>query len=338
MKPNNLEVALVPAVLTAAVLTMASPAISAGLDVVVTSKPVHSLAAAVMEGIGTPKLIIEGAASPHTFSLKPSGAKAISRADVFIRVSETIEPFTRKLITTLPRSVEVVTLADTGGLELLPRRRGATFEAHAHGDSTAGHGAKGHGHKHHDHDDDDHDDDGASAGSATDGHVWLDPANARKMVSAIAAVLARRSPEHRERLDANAKALNQQIEAVEAQIAQTLRPFAGRPFVVFHDATQYFERRFGLTAAGSITVSPDVQPSAKRLSEVRAKIKKTAAACVFSEPNYKKQLMTAVTEGTSSRPGTIDPEALSFEPGPRLYVELLQSLASNFKACLSASS
>jgi zinc transport system substrate-binding protein len=285
-----------------------------GLKVVVTSKPVHSLTAGVMQGIGQPLLIVEGAASPHTFTLKPSAARAIQTADVFIRVSEQVEPFTEKLSKTLPNTVTLVTLVDTPGLELYKRRRGATFEQ------------DGHAHAHHD----DHDD-----ADAVDGHVWLDPVNARKMVEHIATVLAAKSPANAQRLQANAAALAQRIEVLQQETEARMKPLAAKPFAVFHDATQYFERRFGLSAAGSITVSPDIQPSAKRLAAVRKRLSGTEAVCVFAEPAYNEKLMTAVTEGTKARAGMLDPEGLRLDPGPELYMALVRDIASSFEACLA---
>ncbi|MDZ4843031.1 MAG: zinc ABC transporter substrate-binding protein [Hyphomicrobium aestuarii] len=302
-------------VLATAVASGFQPATASDIKVVATSKPVHSLVAAVMEGVGTPTLIVEGNASPHSFTLKPSGARAIATADVFFRISESIEPFTTKLVTTLPKSVKVVTLADTPGLAPLPRRTGGTF-------------AGGHSHGHgHDHDDED------KAGGA-DGHVWLDPANARIMVTAIANAIAVKAPQHTARIEANAKALDARIAAMAEDIAGRMKPLAGKPFILFHDATQYFERRFGIAAGGSITVSPDVQPSAKRLNAVRAKIKSTGAVCVFREPGYQEKLVTAVTEGTLAKGGLIDPEGLNLEAGPGLYEALLRDLAAGFAACL----
>jgi zinc transport system substrate-binding protein len=293
--------------------TVAHAQKAATLDVAVTSKPVHALVASVMRGVGTPTLIVEGAASPHTFTLKPSTARAITRSDVFFRISESIEPFTRRLVRTLPKSVAVVTLAETKGLTLFERRQGATFEKDGHG----------HGHDH------DH-------GGGKDGHVWLDPANAKLIVDRIAAVLSEKAPQHGQAFTANATAAKAEIDTVAAEIATRMAPLAGKPFVVFHDATQYFERRFGLQAAGSITVSPDVQPSAKRLDAVRKRLKATEAVCVFAEPAYDARLVTAVTEGTSARAGKLDPEGLLLDPGPGLYAALMRGLAAGFEGCLGA--
>ena len=306
-----------------------TPANARDLAVVVTTKPVHSLTAAVMEGVGVPKLLVDGSASPHTFALKPSGAAAINAADVFIRVSGTVEPFSEKIGAALPSSVMMLTLADTPGLTLLDRRSAATFEVHDHG-----HEAHGAGHeagKHADHDDDD------DAHGAKDGHVWLDPANAKLMAQKIAAVLAEKDPAHAAVFTANASRLAGRIDALSSEIEALVKPVAARPFIVFHDAYQYFERRFGLSAVGSITVSPDVQPSAKRLTALRRKIGELGATCVFAEPLFQPKLVTAVTEGTKARAGTLDPEGTTLDAGPELYFTLMRGLSTNLVGCLKPS-
>ena len=292
------------------------------LKVVVTIKPVHSLVAALMAGIAEPVLIVEGAASPHTFTLKPSAARAISEADVFIRVSPALEAFTNKIVESLPKSVDVVTLADVPGMKLLDQRSGGTFEPHVHDHV--------HDHEH------EHDDGDEHGSGIRDGHIWLDPENAKIIVRALAAKLSAASPANAPKLSANAAALESKITAMDAVIAADLAGVRDKPFIVFHDAYQYFERHFGLRAAGSLTVSPDVQPSAKRLSAVRAKIAQLNAACVFAEPGFQPGLIAAVTEGTTARAGTLDPEGMTLSPGAPLYFDLMTALARNFKSCLQS--
>ena len=310
--------------LAAACLTPSAASQAGDLKVVVTIKPIHSLVTAIMEGVGAPALLVEGTASPHTFALKPSGARAIQAADVFIRVGPAVEPFTERIVATLPPTVTLVTLADTTGLTLLDRRTGATFEAHSHGDDH-------HGGHHHDHDD--HDDEAAEG--AKDGHIWLDPGNAARMAGKIAAVLSARDPAHVDAYAANAARLETRLKSLDAEIAAQMAPLKGRPFIVFHDATQYFEARFGLEAIGSVTVSPDVQPSAKRLSALRAKIAGLAAACVFAEPLFNENLLHAVTEGLPAKSGTLDAEGLLLDPGGDLYFTLMRSMAASLSGCLS---
>ena len=300
-------------------------AASSPLKVVVTVKPVHALVTALLQGIAEPVLIVDGSASPHTFTLKPSAARAISEADVFVRVAPTLEAFANKIVDGLPKSVAVVTLAEVPGMKLLDQRQGGTFEPHEHV------------HEHEDAGHDDHDDHDEHATGVRDGHIWLDPDNAKVIVRALAAKFSAMSPANAVKLNANAAALEAKISAMDAGIAAELAGVKDKPFIVFHDAYQYFERHFGLAAAGSLTVSPDVQPSAKRLSAVRTKIAQLKAACVFAEPGFQPNLIAAVTEGTTARAGTLDPEGMMLSAGAPLYFDLMTGLARDLKSCLQDS-
>jgi zinc transport system substrate-binding protein len=305
----------------------AGPASGAELKVTVTIKPIHALVAQVMEGVGKPGLLVQGAGSPHTYALKPSDAVELNASTVFFRVSGSVEPFTRKIVSALPASVRVVTLAEAPGIVLLDVRTGATFEAHDHHEHALG---EVHDDAHDDADEAEHEHAGTK-----DGHVWLDPANARHMLDEIARVLADADPADAGKFKANAARSKAALDALEQSLARDLAPLKGRPYVVFHDAYQYFERRFGLAAVGSITVNPETQPSAKRLAEIRSKLLTLRAACVFSEPLFQPRLVAAVTEGTDARAGTLDPEGISVEPGPAAYETLLRNLASGLRSCLS---
>ncbi|MDO9383703.1 MAG: zinc ABC transporter substrate-binding protein [Hyphomicrobiaceae bacterium] len=297
-----------------AALAAATPA-KADVKVVATIKPIHALVAGVMDGIGSPELLVTGSASPHTFALKPSGARALNEAAVVFGVSPAVEPFTVKIFASLPKSVRIVTLSEAAGVQHLAARSGATFEAHDHAD-----------HASHEHD--------AAEHGASDGHVWLDPRNAKAMVDQIARVLGETSPGDAARLGANATRVKAEIDAMDQEIAGTLAPVKTRPYVVFHDAYQYFEHHYGLSPAGAITVGPDIQPGAKRLGEIRRKIGDLAAVCVFAEPQYSSSVMRAVTDGTSARFGTLDPEGALVEPGPGAYAALMRNLATKLRGCL----
>lgn len=290
------------------------PVAARELHVAATSKPIHSLVAAVMGDRGSLSLIIDGSVSPHTFTLKPSGARALHDADIVFRVSEMLEPFSRKIARSLPETVTLVSLAEAPGIRHLAMRASGTFEAH-----------------HHDHD-------GFGEGEAAhslDPHVWLDPVNAKAMADEIARALSAADATQAARYTENAAALKEKIDELDSELRAALVPVAKRPFVIFHDATQYFEDHFGLAAAGSITVSPEVQPSAKRLTEVRRRIKALGAVCVFSEPLFQPNLMAAVTEGTDARAATLDPEGVMLTAGPDLYFALMRGLTQSLVDCLS---
>jgi len=316
---------LVVVALAGMLATAASAGSKGDLKVVATIKPIHSLLIQLMQGVGTPTLLVTGSASPHTFALKPSAVRAINAADVFVRVSETLEPFTGKVVAALPVSVQLVTLEDAPGVKLLDRRTSGTFEEHAHaegGHAAATEAAPADG----------------AADAGKDGHIWLDPDNAKAIVSYLAKVLAARAPAAADKLQANARRINARIDALTADLEAETRPLKGKPFVVFHDAYQYFEKRFGLDAVGAITLSPNVQPSAKRLSQLRRKIKSLKAVCVFAEPLFQPNLVAAVTEGTNARSGTLDPEGSTLAPGADLYFKLMRNLAAGLKSCLAQSS
>ena len=318
--------AVLPALL-AGIFAVQRPAVAqpSPLKVVVTSKPIHALVAEVMKGVGTPALLVEGTASPHTYAMRPSDAQKINRADVFFRVSEALEPFTAKVVRALPRTVMVSTLAEAPDVKLLQRRAGGPFEMQRSGHA-ARHTAHAHDHK------------PGVATSAYDAHIWLDPENAKAMAQAIAATLSERAPADAARFKANADALAPRLDRLSASLTQELAPISNRPFVVLHDAYQYFERRFGLAAIGSILVDPDEQTSAKRITDLRRKVVELGAVCVFAEPNHQPRIVASVAEGNGVRTAVLDPEGTLLEPGPDLYFKLLEQMASAMKGCLSTPS
>ena len=306
------------ALLTTALLTttaMAAP------NVVASIKPVHSLVAAVMAGVGEPALIVRGSASPHTYALKPSDAGALESADIVFWTGHGMELFLADALETLATEATVVELAESPGITLLPVREGGAFEAHAH-DGEA-HGEEEHDHEGHDHEH-----------GEGDMHFWLDPENAKLMVTQIATTLAEADPENATAYQANAEAELVKLDELEAELAATLAPVADKPFIVFHDAYQYFEARFGLNLAGSVTVTPDVLPGAARIDELKAKVAELGATCVFAEPNFEPTIIAAITEASAAKSGVLDPEGGALTEGVDLYPTLLRGLATSLVDCL----
>jgi zinc transport system substrate-binding protein len=341
-----------PGILLCAAAFLAMPlAAKAEISVMASIKPVHSLVASVMQGVGEPTLIVDGGASPHTYSLKPSQAAALQDADVVFWVGRELEAFLEKPIETLGSNAEAVALLDSNGVVQLAFREGGPFEAHGdeggddHGDAAKA--ADGHDHDHdhgeetvakkddgHAHEEHGHD----HAHGEFDAHAWLDPRNAAAFADVIAATLSKKDPANAATYSANAAALRQKLAALETEIAATLEPVKGKGFVVFHDAYQYFEKRFGISAAGSITVSPEVMPGAARLGEIRAKVKELGATCVFSEPQFEPKLVSVVIEGTDARTGVLDAEGGTEPAGTEQYFFLMRNIAKSLRDCLSPAS
>lgn len=311
------------AVLPVIALLVLGRAAVAGPAVLASIAPVHSLAAAVMQGVGVPRLLVPAGYSPHAWALRPSDARAIQSADLVVWVGPGLEDFVARALGNLVPADRVLTLRDIDGLELLPLRRGA--------DGSADEGDEGddgeHGHDHdHDHE-----------GDGIDTHLWLDPRNAARVADRIAEVLAMRDPAHADVYRTNAAALRERLAALEVRIAARLAPHAGSRFIVFHDAYQYFERRFGLAAPGVMSVSAEVSPGADRIRRLRDRVRAGGVACVFIEPQFPAAVARTLIDGTAARVGRLDPLGAGLEPGPDLYPALLEAMAESFADCLGPS-
>lgn len=314
------------AALLATACAFALPAPALALDAVASIKPVQSLLAGVMGDTGMAGLIVDGAGSPHSYALKPSQARALQNAQLVVWVGPGLEIFLDEPLEHLGGKARILTLADVDGLNRLEQREGGPFEAHSHGDGHDDHDEHEHEHEHgHDHDE---------HAEEVNPHFWLDPNNAIVWTGAIAKTLGDLDPANAATYQTNADRQVAALKALETELKATLTPVAGKPFIVFHDAYQYFEERFGLAAAGSITVSPDKAPGAQRLTDIRTKIRETGALCVFAEPQFEPRVISVVTEGTQARTGTLDPLGAELAAGPDLYAALLRNMAASFTACL----
>lgn len=336
-------------VAAAAVMAFCTVEAAAAPKVVTSIKPLHALVAGVMKGAGDPTLLIDGAGSPHTYSMRPSQARALGGADLVVWIGPDLETFLVRPIDNLAEGAKVLEVGALKSVTLLDTREGGTWEGHAdhaeegHGDHAGheDHAEEKHGHDEHGHDEhagrDDHAGRDENAHGGPDMHVWLDPENGVAIVEAIVAALSEIDPGQAALYGGNGTALIAEIRASDAALRSQLAAVKDRPYVVFHDAYQYFEARYGLNAVGSITVSPERAPGARRLREIRAKIADLGATCVFTEPQFEPALVETVAEGTEARTGTLDPLGAAVQAGPGAYRAILRDLASGLTACLKPS-
>ena len=306
-----MRLALAAAVLAAGAFS-APGAAASDVRVVASIKPVHSLVSAVMEGVGEPYLIVQGAGSPHTFSIRPSDAAVLQDADVIFLIGEAMETSIASAVEALSGQARVVELSETPDLIRRPFREGGAFEDHDHD---------------HGHDADEHD--------SFDMHLWLDPHNGAAMVRAIAGALSQADPAQADAYAANAGALLGRLDALTAQIAADLAPVRDKPFIVFHDAYQYFEDRFGLTAAGSGIVSAERSPGMRRMRDLRETVREHGVTCVFAEPRSEERLVNVIVEDTPARVGIVDPLGTTLDSGAELYLALLRNMSEAFRNCLA---
>ena len=323
------------------VLTFFTP-VNAEVKVVTSIKPLHSLASYLMDGVGKPDLIVDGYASPHGFSMKPSHAKMLQNADLIFWVGEDLENFLEKPLNSIAKKAEKIELMDIKGLNVLSFRERNIFDEHDDHDDHEGHAKK----KKDDHDDhdnhdghskkkkddhDDHDDHEGHGHGEYDPHIWLDPINAKVILKEMTEHLiendSKNASTYKSNLDKALKDIDKLTMNVMTELNQSVSS------IVFHDAYQYFEKRFNVNILGAFTVNTDVMPGAEQLAEIREIIEHDKVSCVFSEPQFNPDIIKAVAKDMNIKTGVIDPLGATLDPGKDLYFDLINNMSSSFKGC-----
>ncbi len=282
--------------------------------VVASIVPVHSLVAAVLQGVTDAQLLLPGGASPHDYALRPSDMRTLHHADIVFWIGPELETALARPLAQAS-NVRTEALLQVSGLTLLPLREGGIWEVDLHDHDAAEH------EEHEEHAD-------------WDAHIWLNPANAQRMVAHIATVLSTIDPAHSAQYMANANAYQARIMRLSKQLIPRLAPVKDIPYIVFHDAYHYFEQYFDLQPAGSITLHPDRQAGARRVQEIRARIENNKIRCVFSEPQFQPALVQTLIVNSTVRSATLDPLGAKLTPGPDAYLNLLDQLAQSLNDCL----
>ena len=315
---------------------------NAEIKVVTSIKPIHSLASYLMQGVGSPDLIVDGYASPHGFALKPSHAKMLQEADLIFWVGEGLENFLEKPLKSIAKKAEKIELLEIKGLKKLKFREKNIFDEHDdHGHEEEGHEEDGHddhghdedGHDDHGHEGEGHDDHGheGHAHGEYDPHIWLDPANAKTILNEMVEHLIENDEKnasiYKSNLDKALKDIDKLISDVNSELNQNIS------FIVFHDAYQYFENRFNVKVLGAFTVNTDVMPGAEQLSEIREIIEHDKVGCIFSEPQFNPDIINAVAKDMDIKTGVLDPLGATLDPGKGLYFKLIKNMSNSFKGC-----
>jgi len=306
------------------ILTFFTPA-NAELKVVTSIKPIHSLASYLMDGIGKPELIVDGYASPHGFSMKPSHAKMLQNADLIFWVGEDLENFLEKPLKSIAKKAEKIELIEIKGLNVLKFRERNIFDEHDHDD----HGHDDHGKKEDDHDD--HDGHEGHAHGEFDPHIWLDTMNAKAMLNEMAEHLIENDPKNEAKYKSNLDKALKDIDKLTIEVMTELNNSVSS--IVFHDAYQYFEKRFNVNVLGAFTVNTDVMPGAEQLAEIREIIEHDKVACVFSEPQFNPDIINAVAKDMKIKTGVLDPLGATLDSGKDLYFKLIRNMSASFKGC-----
>ena len=329
--------------------------VNAEIKVVASIKPIHSLASYLMDGVNKPGLIVDGYASPHGFALKPSHAKMLQDADLIFWVGEDLENFLEKPLGSIAKKAEKIELLEIKGLTKLKFRERNIFDDHDdHGhkeDDHDDHAKKEDDHDDHGHDDehkeDGHDDHGHDDEHKEDGHdehgheghahgeydphIWLDPSNAKVILKEMTEHLIENDQKnasvYKDNLNKALKDIDKLLKDVKSELNKDFKS------IVFHDAYQYFEKRFDVNVLGAFTVNTDVMPGAEQLSEIREIIEHDKVTCVFSEPQFNPDIINAVAKDMNINTGVLDPLGATLNPGKDLYFDLIRNMSKSFKGC-----
>ena len=326
---------------------------SADIKVVASIKPIHSLASYLMNGVAKPDLIVDGYASPHGFAMKPSHAKMLQNADIIFWVGEDLENFLEKPLGSIAKKAEKIELKQVKGLQVLKFRERNIFDDHDdhghddhgkkddHDDHDHDSHAKKDEHDDHDHDShakkdehDDHDDHDGHEGhnhGEFDPHIWLDPINAKVILFEMSKHLIENDPKNESVYRANLSKAYKDIDKLTSDVISELNESVAS--IVFHDAYQYFEKRFNVNILGAFTVNTDVMPGAEQLAEIREIIEHDKVACVFSEPQFNPDIIKAVAKDMNIKTGIVDPLGATLNPGKTLYFDLIKNMSASFKGC-----
>lgn len=296
-------------------LAVSFPLLAATPNVVTTIKPLQLIAAAVLDGIAEPEVLLPPAASPHNYALRPSDRRQLAAADRIYWVGPELERFLQRLLENQPAAKR---LDQVPGLAL----RHFADEQPEHADD---HADDDPAHEEHDH-----------APGTLDAHIWLSITNSQSMARWMAADLASLYPQHRQQLLHNADEFSRRLEQLDAHIQQRLRPLAGKPYFVFHDAYGYLEDSVGLQPRGVFSLSVEIQPGARHVQALRNTLSTAGPSCVFREPQFPSDRIASLTAGLPVQIAELDPLGIQVDAGPQAYEELMSGLVSTLADCLEA--
>ncbi|MDX1816972.1 MAG: zinc ABC transporter substrate-binding protein [Marinobacter sp.] len=291
-------------------LTVAGPTTANAETVIVTSiKPLELLVRAVATDDTRIATLVPPGASPHSYSIRPSQRRELSRADVIFWVGPDMETFLTRLLTGPDFSDRTVALG-----------RGP--------DAMGGHDTKhkvepkeavGHDHQH---------------GNGEDPHIWVDPALAVDMARKIVAALSELPDQDSAQLDRNLTRFENAVKQREAAISEQLEPTHDISLFAYHSALTRFADHYGLHIEDVLTLNPELSPGARHVAEIRNKLGQARHPCVLTEPQFNRQWWHTATEGMDVTISTWDPLATDIKPTASGYLEFQQSIADAVLRCL----
>ncbi len=303
---------------------MSVPA-SAVPNVVVSVAPIHSLMAGVMHGIGKPVLVFNSGVSPHTNSISPSAIKSLVHADLVVWVGPGYETAMNKTIAQLEENILIKALIAEENLTVHNIRQGGQWERHDHGSVEEIPEADL---------DQAISDVDLEQHLYSDPHLWLSTSNGLMMIDFFQQWLSELDPVNKSKYSKNAIDMKNRVKDFQSIATGQLESVHSQPYLVYHDAYQYFEKEFDMNAVGSVSTNPQQPPGAKRIHELRQLIVDQKIKCIFREPQFESRIIEVLSEGNDIKTGKLDPLGIDIAPGDGLWFKLMTQLSNTIKDCL----
>ncbi len=239
-----------------ALLVIPSPVHSQpNLKIITTLFPLQEFARSVGGEKVQVDLLLPPGAEPHNWDPKPSDVNKIKQADFFIYIGRAMEPWAADLLKAIP----------TGRLRVLEAGRVALPEPEDHPPGTQTHAGHGHGGK-------------------KDPHIWLDFSLDMKIVEMIAAAFSEKDPAQAAHYRSNARAYEGKLDALDQKYRSSLSSCRQRQIILGgHSAFGYLAQRYGLRQIALYGISPNAEPTPKKLAEVVQAAKNHRAKFIFFE-------------------------------------------------------
>ncbi len=277
-------------------------------EVVVTIQPVHSIVSSIMLGVGEPVLLLEPGKSPHGYTMRPSDARWLSRANLVVWVGNDLETFLEKPLQSLASDAVHLKLMDVPEMQVLPVRGQHHWQLSTHAL-----------------------DENEPPG---DPHIWLSVENARQIARAAADTLSGLDPANTSVYLSNLEQHERTLDVLHQWIDTRLRSLAEIPYMVLHDAYQYIESDYGLNLQGVISIRPELGSGIEQVLKLRRRIADSEVRCVFSEPQFSSRIVATVVEGSDARIVDLDPLGVGLNSGSEAYFELMRAFVDTMATCL----
>ncbi|TNF92295.1 MAG: hypothetical protein EP297_13480 [Gammaproteobacteria bacterium] len=277
-------------------------------NVVVSIKPIHSLVAGLMQGVGKPGLLLKGFDSPHTYQLKPGDAKLLANADLVVWVGFELEGFLQRPIRQLADKAVIITLLDVPGMTILSSRS-----------------AK-HGHATHRHDD--------HRFLTRDPHLWLDSSNAIHIVNSVRDRLIKLDPSNEKIYTNNATKMLSSLQSLEQEVINAVKPVRHLRMIAFHDTWQYLEKRFGLNIVRHVISDPGRVPGTRQVAMLDSLFENKGVDCLLTEPQFKPHFLQNLLREHPVTVITLDPLGSGIQAGVDAYVKLIRQIGQDLQQCL----